>query len=211
MRKVLFILPLFLSLLIPVKNFASVSGERKLALLEFSVVQNGTKTDIKWSMNREPLGTFFTIEKSADGKNFSKIIDMPVATNGNLFEEYLETDYQPYKGFSFYRIKQTDDAGIAYYSDVITLKYNEEQTQRTCAGIPKNEPVVESNIKNAQGHQSLFVLRDVDGNDYYAKISLGREDNYLYAMNTFPQMPTGIYRIVGASNNQLYSLKLIIK
>src|SRR6185369_2113772 len=78
------------------------NDDQKLALGDFTVMQNGTKTDIKWSLNRTPLGTFFTIEKSTDGKMFSKLIDLPVSENGNIYEEYFETDYQPYKGVSYY-------------------------------------------------------------------------------------------------------------
>jgi len=189
----------------------SNNDDRKLALLDFTVVQNGTKTDIKWSMNREPLGTYFTIEKSTDGKDFVKVIDLPVAENGNVFEEYFETDYQPYKGISYYRVKQTDDAGNTYYSDLVSVKYNDEQSQRLHAGIPKNDANLTSTIKVAEGREALFVLRDADGNDHYSKINLAQEDNYLYASQAYPQLPPGIYRIVGASNNQLYSLKLIIK
>jgi len=201
-----FFLFLFLSF-----RLVSNNDDRKLALHEFNVVQNGTKTDIKWIMNREPLGTYFTIEKSTDGKDFVKVIDLPVAENGNIFEEYFETDYQPYKGVSFYRLKQTDDAGNTYYSDMVSVKYSEEQSQRLYSAIPQNDPNLVANVKNAEGREGLFILRDADGNDHYSKINLQEEDNHLYAAWAFPQVPPGIYRIVGSSNNQLYSLKLIIK
>ena len=192
-------------------NLFSNNGDKKLVLSEFTVVQNGTKTDIKWSMNHEPLGTYFTVEKSTDGKEFKKLIDLPVSENGNLFEEYFETDYQPYKGISYYRIKQTDEEGIVYYSEITAVKYNEEQTARLRTSLPANDASLAANIKNAQGRENLFVLRDVDGNDYYSKINLAKEDNYLYASNAYPEIAPGIYRIVGASDNRLYSLKLVIK
>jgi len=187
------------------------SDDKKLALQEFTVVQNGAKTDIKWILNREPVGTYFTIEKSTDGKNFAKIIDLPIAENGNIFEEYFETDYQPYKGVSFYRIRQTDEAGNVYYSENVSFKYSEEQSRYLVSSLPKDDVALANNVKNAEGRETLFVLRDADGNDHYSKISMEREDTYLYATTSDPPLPPGIYRIVGASNNQLYSLKLVIK
>ena len=200
---------LFFFLLLSVSPLFS-NDDRKLVLQEFMVVQNGAKTDIKWILNREPLGTYFTIEKSQDGKNFTKLIDLPIAENGNIFEEYFETDYQPYKGESFYRLRQTDEAGNVYYSENISFKYNEEQSRYLVSSLP-NDVALASNIKNAEGRETLFVLRDADGNDHYSKISIGKEDTYLYATEANPPIPPGIYRIVGASNNQLYSLKLVIK
>ncbi len=192
--------------------FSSFSNndERKLPVLDFSVVQNGNKTDIKWSMNREPLGTYFTIEKSNDGKVFSKVIDLPVSLKGNIFEEYFETDYQPYKGVSYYRIRQTDDAGNVYYSDVTAFKFNDEQTQRIYSSLPQ-DPNLINNVKNAEDKEGLFILRDADGNDYFSKVNLKQEDNHLYASHAYPEMAPGIYRIVGSSNNQLYSLKVVVK
>lgn len=194
-------------------SFSLFAGndDRKLALLDFTVSQNGVKTDIKWSMNREPLGTFFTIEKSQNGKDFSKVIDLPIAENGNLFEEYFETDYQPYKGISYYRIKQTDDSGNAYYSETIAVKYSDEQSQRIHAGVSAGDKLQVATLKTFAGHEGLFVLRDSDGNDHYSKVRLGQEDNYLFAAGSCPELATGIYRIVGSTNDQLYSLKLVVK
>ena len=210
MYKYIFI-SFFSFLLISSTGLFSNNEDRKLSLQEFSVTQNGSKTDIKWIMNREPLGTYFTIEKSVDGKTFAKVIDMPVSENGNMFEEYLETDYQPYKGVSYYRIKQTDDAGNMYCSDVITFKYNEEQSRLTTVAMPKDDANFVSAFKNIEGKESLFVLRDADGNDYYSKLRLGKEDMYLYAFAANPQIAPGIYRVVGTTTNQLYSLKVVIK
>jgi hypothetical protein len=208
MKNVFF--PLFL-LLFSSALFGN-NDDRKLALSEFTVVQNGTKTDIKWSLNRAPLGTYFTIEKSVDGKSFSKLIDLPVAENGNIYEEYFETDYQPYSGTSFYRIRQTDDEGNVYYSDPITLKYRDEQSKRVNTSLSAEDVGnLLDGIQSAEQQESLLVLRDADGNDHASKIVLGQEDNYLFVKNMDPQLATGIYRIVGASNNQLYSLKVVVK
>lgn len=190
----------------------SNNDERKLALADFTVVQNGTKTDITWSLNRAPFGTYFTIEKSVDGKTFSKVIDLPVAENGNIYEEYFETDYQPYPGVSFYRIRQTDDEGNMYYSDPVAVKYKEEQSKRLYTGLSADDVNnLLSGLSSAEQEESLLVLRDADGNDHTSKIVLGQEDNYLFAKKMEPAVPTGIYRIVGTSNNQLYSLKVVVK
>jgi fibronectin-binding autotransporter adhesin len=189
-------------------SFSIFAADKSLSLLDFSVTQNGTKTDIKWTINAEPVGAYFTIEKSRDGKDFSKVIDMPVGGNGAKYGEYFETDYQPYKGISYYRLKQIDDDGNAYYSDLVTMKFNDEQNQLAHGVIPINNPKLTEDPEN---NELVFVLRDMDGNDFYSKTVMGKEDNYMFAMRTSTNIPSGIYRIVGASNDKLYGQKLIIK
>lgn len=206
--RILFIFSFFLFSSI---QFLAGNDDRRLLLADFTVVQNGSKTDIKWSLNREPFGTYFTIEKSMDGKTFSKLVDQPVAENGNPYEEYFETDYQPYKGVSYYRVKQTNETGEVYCSDPIVFKYSEESSQRVMAAIPKEDAGLSSAVKTAEGKETLFILRDADGNDYYSKVDPQLEDNYMYVSKDNANLPQGIYRVVGTSNNQLYSLKVIIK
>ena len=201
----------FLSIVLLSFSVAANADERKLPLLEFSVIQNGSKSDIKWTMNVPPVGTYFTIEKSLDGKNFTKLIDMPVAENGNIFEQYFETDYQPYKGLSFYRIRQTDESGEIWYSDIITAKFNDSQSARQFSAIPAENVDLQLDLISNQEKQTLYVLRDTDGNDYYTKLNLGKQDNHLVAIDAPSQMAPGIYRIIGAANDRFYSLKLVIK
>jgi len=182
--------------------------DKGLTLLDFSVTQNGTKTDIKWSINSEPLGEYFTVEKSQNGKDFIKVIDMSAGSNGSQFGEYFETDYQPFVGVSYYRIKQIDRDGIEYYSDLVTVKYVEEQNQLSHHDLPVNRP---TRTEITEGNEMVFVLRDMDGNDFYSKTTVAKEDNYMFAMSTTPSVPSGIYHIVGSTNDKFYRSKLIVK
>src|SRR5882757_7272868 len=82
-----------------------------LVLIDFTVIQSGNKVDVKWKTSIETGGPYFTIEKSKDGKEYTKIVDLPETEDGTVYSDYFETDYQPYSGVSYYRIKQTDETG----------------------------------------------------------------------------------------------------
>lgn len=193
-------------------GFAALAGngERRLGLQDFSVAQNGRKTDIKWSLNNPPLGDHFTIEKSIDGKHFTKLIDMPVSESGNPYEEYYESDYQPASGVTFYRICQADEAGHLYYSETLCLKYNTGQAYRFNPTLRKRKQAAaeESHTEKKPG---LFVLRDADGNDYYALLDLKKENGQLWVAASEPIMPAGVYRIIGTSKNELLDERLNIR
>lgn len=192
--------------------FAALAGNggRRLGLLDFSVAQNGRKTDIKWSLDSPPLGDHFTIEKSIDGKHFTKLIDMPVSESGNPYEEYYESDYQPASGFTFYRICQADEAGNLYYSETLCIRCNAGQAYRFNPALRKRKKTQAQEGDNAN-KPDLFVLRDADGYDHYALIDLKKENGQLWVAASEPLMPAGVYRIIGASRNELIDERLNIR
>jgi hypothetical protein len=61
---------------------------------------------------------YFTIERSADGVNFSFVATVTGAGHSNTLLEYLYTDASPLKGNSYYRLKQTDFDGETSFSEI---------------------------------------------------------------------------------------------
>jgi len=167
-----------------------------LQLIDFTVFQSGNKVDIKWKTSIETGGPFFTIEKSKDGKEYTKIVDLPATEDATVYSDYFETDYQPYAGVSYYRIKQTDAEGNFRYSQVVVLKIEEEEQLSSVDLSSKNE--------------TLVILRDTNGNDFYSKAILTPENRKVYSAS-LSSIPAGTYNIVGSSNEELYTGTLIVK
>ena len=181
-----------------------------LELINFTTVQNVNKVDIRWSTSVETGGPYFTIEKSKDGKEFTKVVDVPAQEGSTIYSDYFETDYQPYEGVSYYRIKQTDEAGNYRYSQTVTLK-NEEQVITTTLTITRSLKNEETASDSNKSNQTLLVLRDANGNDYYSVVSLDTKSNSLTAYDMPSSVSKGIYHIVGSSINELYNQQVIVK
>jgi hypothetical protein len=192
---------LFLSLFLFV--FISAWAQKPLELIDFTAIQNGNKVDVKWKTSIETGGPYFTIEKSKDGKEFTKVVDIPTFENGTVYSDYFETDYQPYTGVSYYRIKQTNEVGNFRYSQTVILKVEEEQNVKTYVS-----KAGKSNTVNEQkNNETLLVLRDANGNDIYAKA----EDSNSSMLTLTSSVGAGTYRVVGSSNDEIYKQKLIVK
>ena len=192
---------LFLSLFLFV--FISAWAQKPLELIDFTVIQNNNKVDVKWRTSIETGGPYFTIEKSKDNKEFTKIVDIPTFDNGTVYSDYFETDYQPYTGISYYRIKQTDEAGNFRYSQTVILKVEEKQNVKTY--ISKNDK--SGSNKESNNKETLLVLRDANGNDYYTKV----ESTQANKLNLTSSLSAGTYRVVGSSNDEMNKQKLIVK
>ena len=82
---------------------------------------------ISWATSKESNNIYFTIEKSKDGKKYTKVIDVPGSGDGKSYREYVETDYQPLKETSYYRIKQIEYNGTFKYFPVTGVMFNAEK------------------------------------------------------------------------------------
>lgn len=83
-----------------------------------------TYVALKWATAREIDNDYFTIERSADGKDFDDIRQISGAGNSNSVIYYGTTDLQPLHGISYYRLKQTDFDGSISYSKIVSINVN---------------------------------------------------------------------------------------
>jgi hypothetical protein len=83
---------------------------------------NGVQTE--WGTAEETNNDYFTIEKSADGEIFTEVGRVKGKGNTNLEQQYSFTDFNPYYGLSYYRLKQTDFDGKFTYLKVVTVQYD---------------------------------------------------------------------------------------
>lgn len=212
---------LFLFAFISLNTFTFAGGDiPALELINFTVAPNVNKIDIKFSTSITTGGPYFTIEKSKDGKEFTKLVDIPAIESGTTYSDYFETDYQPYSGVSYYRIKQTDEAGNYRYSQTVTLKIEEEQVatnEQTTNTISQISGIIydlSGSISETPANNksnTLLVLRDANGNDYCTMVVLNYKKNSLKAQEMSPSVSEGTYQVISSSNNELNNHKVIVK
>ena len=187
-------------------------GQGGLELIDFTVTQNLNKIDIKWSTSAiKTGGPYFCIEKSKDGKNYTKIVDLPATGQETSYADYFETDYQPYLGVSYYRIKQVDAAGNFRYSQVVTLRIEEDKKLEIYDAISNSYE--EETLKKIEVEDSevLLVIRDKNGDDHYSKATIDYSGSNMETINLTSPVNSGTYQVVGASSEKLHSVNVFIK
>jgi len=126
--------PTVQSVLVPGVNvngvwaLALTSNPLPVELLAFDAIAKNNKTVVcNWSTASETNNDFFTLERSSDGKSFESIAIIDGNGTTNVQQNYSFEDLNPYKGVSYYRLKQIDFNGDFTYSQVenvlITSKY----------------------------------------------------------------------------------------
>lgn len=178
-----------------------------ITLKSFTAKAHSDMVDIKWLTSSESNNHFFTIERSIDGKNFSKIGEVKGAGNSSQILNYLFKDIKPYKGVNYYRLRQTDFDGKFTYSNIIAVNL--------LSGLSK-----EFNIypNPAQGIVTLslntdakdLVLKVIDTN---GKIVLQGKGNVMQMNqllnNNLSSLISGIYLLKLNNNTEAYATKLL--
>lgn len=196
-------------------TIASLSAVNPLPieLLTFEANANEDKVDLKWVTSTEINNDYFTIERSDNGIDWEEVLTANGAGNSNQAIEYFETDYEPLKGISYYRLKQTDFDGQYSYSNIVPVKFVENNKSNiNLYPNPVNAgETINIEFSNISEKELLVVLRDMQGREFASKLAVNVEEGKLIGISLDSSIPKGVYLVVASSENQMYSQRLIIR
>ncbi|KAA5533562.1 T9SS type A sorting domain-containing protein [Taibaiella lutea] len=106
-------------------NFFIMPGSAPLPLelISFTGQSKGAINLLNWKTADEKGFSHFELQRSADGKQFSKL--SIIAADRNNGGNYDYTDANPLKGKNFYRLNMVDANGKSSVSTVVELRSNE--------------------------------------------------------------------------------------
>lgn len=187
-----------------------INSTLPVELLGFDAIMNGDKVDINWATATEKNNDYFTIERSKDGVLFEMLNTVDGAGNSTSERHYADTDYNPYSGISYYRLKQTDYNGSYTYSDMVAVNYTISDDGISIFPNPSNGEI-NLNLTGLDNKEVLVVIRDITGKECYSKVMLAIENKQLVVTGSENKLAPGAYIVVASSNNKLYSQKLLVK
>lgn len=141
-----------------------VSGALPISLLYFNAkVTIESTVLLNWSTTSENNNDYFTIERSKDATSFEKVnSSVPSAGNSNTKQDYTLTDYQPFQGVSFYRLRQTDKDGKFTYSPIEKVIISGSQFTATASPNPTRN-IVQLKIDGQTDKKLSYLLIDMNG------------------------------------------------
>ena len=90
--------------------------------LDFQCAYNDNSVQLQWSTAMEQNSRRFWVERSAEGKNYQSIAEIPAAGYSNTIRKYTFHDAQPLPQGAYYRIKMEDASGNFSYSEYCVSK-----------------------------------------------------------------------------------------
>jgi Secretion system C-terminal sorting domain len=163
---------------------------------------------LSWKTASELNNDFFTVEKSQDAIDFKKVVDVQGKGNSSSEELYTAIDYNPYFGFSYYRLKQTDYDGVYEYSDLVIVQ-NDKKVQASIFPNPVIGNTFYLSMDGSEGQEVLVAVYDTMGALVYSKTIL-QQSGSMVATIDLPKLFSGLYIVVGSTNQELFRQKLLV-
>jgi photosystem II stability/assembly factor-like uncharacterized protein len=176
----------------------SYSGALPVEWLNFqAALENNKQTRLYWSVYQSADAAFFELEKSSDGVHFTQFGRITAAAGAGTFS-YQNIDNQPFRGTTYYRLRQVDQDGKATYSVVRSVFF--DALPDTWAVSPN--PVASNStltVRTAYEGVYSFRLFDLSSKLILTERCEGVTDVKL------PNLPAGLYgyEIVGETHRAI--------
>ena len=202
-----------------VTSFSEITGASMgalpIELISFNAIRNNEVVNISWITSAEINNDFFTIQKTLDFEDILNIENIKGAGNSNEIRKYYTVDQKPFACTSYYRLKQTDFDGKFTYSDwvaVSSIDFDDSKFNIYPNPVSNNQTIyVDFNSIPLQ-NEVLVVVRNVLGVEMFSKVYIVEENQHsVFAIDPRNDLPSGIYLIIGTSDNKQYYKKIIIK
>ncbi|TPE44700.1 T9SS type A sorting domain-containing protein [Pontibacter mangrovi] len=180
----------------------------ELASFEGKATQSGI--ELEWSTASEENNDRFEVERSQDGRHFSKIAEAKGAGNSITPLYYSYTDRTAADRLYYYRLKQVDFDGASEFSKVVAVR-SIGLADATMEVYPN--PVPDNYLKIAMQNEADAQLKIMDRNGrtvYTQRIGAGRQELQLSVSEL--NVPKGLYYVhLQGTNVSRQVQKLIIQ
>jgi len=181
----------------------SVSSPLPVTLISFTAFLTNNEVSLSWSTSAEINNAFFTVQKSKDESGWEDLMEVPGHGTSSTTQFYSANDPQPYKGISYYRLKQTDIDGKESYSPIVSVKNTEESSGISVYPNPASNLL---NIQFPSFGSYQIALMSISGQVVHQIISVSGSD---CSLDVSPLRP-GIYFVHILHEGQSETKKIVI-
>ncbi|MCB2408983.1 T9SS type A sorting domain-containing protein [Hymenobacter lucidus] len=93
-----------------------------VSLASFTAERQSASVAIRWTTALEQNSAHFEVQRSVNGKDFSKVVVVAAQGQSTRLQHYTATDLQPARQLAYYRLQQVDTDGKAAYSPVVAVQ-----------------------------------------------------------------------------------------
>ena len=158
-----------------------------LTLIYFNLERNIVgKVALEWKTAQEVNVTHFNVEKSLDGRKWSKVGTLKATGREGSIQTYTYTDNSAPGDVNYYRLQVVDDDGRSNYSPVRLILFTEDPEVRIYPTMTNSNSTLY--VEGISPENAMVELFSASGKSFH-KIKM-----YSNTI-TLPGIPPGIYQV----------------
>lgn len=189
---------------------SSASNPLPVVFADVKAYEKDNGVQIEWSNLTEKDVAVYSIERSANGTDFTAIAQQLPASNQNDRANYTAFDASPGAGTNFYRIKAEETTGKIVYSAILSV--NLDRSGESLRLYPN--PVINSQVTITLSNikRGLYTVRVVNttGQDVFRQI-ISSQGQTLTQQLRLPSVKPGTYHMVITGDGYRENKKFIIQ
>jgi dienelactone hydrolase len=180
-----------------------------VSITNYTATATNGKVAVQWTTTFEQNNDHFTIERSPDGINFTKL-DEVKSGNQSTGQTYTFEDQSPLTGNNFYRLSQTDIDGKITYFEIkkVNLDASADKTVKIFPN-PANEKITLEMQNSVKGKINVSILNT--SGKKVKTIEITKRTDYIQHSILLNGLAAGYYILEIKADNYSYSASFIRK
>ena len=166
---------------------------------------------IEWSNLTEKDVASYTVERSANGRDFSSIGEQAPTSNQNDQADYSAFDASPVAGVNYYRIKAVETTGKTVYSKVLSVNLGNAAKGLSLYPNPVSGNHVTISLSNIKRGQYNVRVVTVSGQDIHKQIITNQSSNFTQTIDLPSSIKPGVYNMVITGDDYRESKMFIVQ
>jgi hypothetical protein len=130
-------------------------------LVDYTAALTNDGVELNWSTASELRNDYFTIYKSADGQNWTKVAKIAGAGTTTSYNSYAWIDESPETGINYYKLTQTDLDGTIAEQGIAGVEYvSPEESMTTVYPNPSLDGAFHIRVVTSNQSPVQVILRD---------------------------------------------------
>jgi len=186
--------------------FTNVSAPMPVSLVWFKAEPQADKTVlVSWQTSMESANKGYVVERSKDLKRFEPVGEITdVAANSKTLQTYRFTDATPYRGTSYYRLRQVDLSGLSHEYAAVPVSLD------GVYGVYPN-PVASTGFTLSLDEPSSAVLRFYSATGRAISLEKSSSSERSVELKPSEKLSTGIYVLQVEERGQLRTHRLVVQ
>jgi len=176
-------------------------------LIEFQASTVNDRVELKWTTASEINNDYFLVERSKDGNDFEPIVRVEGAGTTSVTSHYSAVDQEPFRGISYYRLRQTDLDGATAFSSPVAVKNQSVLKGFTLNPNPAGSALM-VRIQACVNGQQLFRIYSASGQLVYEK-KLPPANSIREEPLDLSELDAGVYTVVLETPEAIFNERLL--